>query len=55
MKQLSLMIDLSRCIGCKACIVACQNFHGLVDHEAALPNEIPFYLRVESKREGVYT
>jgi polysulfide reductase chain B len=54
MKQLSLMIDLSRCIGCKTCIVACRNFYGLVDYEAALPNEIPFYLRVESKREGVY-
>ncbi|THB65378.1 MAG: 4Fe-4S dicluster domain-containing protein [Desulfovibrio sp.] len=54
MKQLSLMIDLSRCIGCKTCIVACRNFHGLVDHAAAMPNEIPYYLRVESRMEGSY-
>lgn len=54
MKQLGLMIDLNRCIGCKTCIVACRNAHDLVDHEAAMPNEIPYYLRVESKREGTY-
>ncbi|MDO9630468.1 MAG: 4Fe-4S binding protein, partial [Humidesulfovibrio sp.] len=23
MKQLSIMVDLDRCIGCKTCIVAC--------------------------------
>ncbi len=54
MKQLSLMIDLERCIGCKTCIVACCNYHELLDYEAAMPNEIPYYLRVESKREGNY-
>ena len=54
MKQLGLMIDMARCIGCKTCIVACQNNHGLVDNESALPGEIPYYLRVEVKREGTY-
>jgi polysulfide reductase chain B len=54
MKQLSLMIDLTRCIGCKTCIVACRNFHGLVDHARAMPGEIPSYLRVESARQGTY-
>jgi polysulfide reductase chain B len=54
MKQLSLMIDLERCIGCKTCIAACRNYHELVDYEAGIPNEIPYYLRVESKREGTY-
>ncbi len=54
MKQLSMMIDLDRCIGCKTCVVACRNYHGLVDHERALPNEIPYYLRVECREEGEY-
>jgi polysulfide reductase chain B len=54
MKQLSLMIDLTRCIGCKTCIVACRNHHGLVQDETAAPGEIPYYLRVESSLEGVY-
>ena len=52
-KQLALMVDLSRCIGCKTCVVACRNFHKIVDHKA-LPNEIPYYIRVESKRTGTY-
>lgn len=54
MKQLGLMIDMDRCIGCKTCVVACRNHHGLVDHENAMPGGIPFYLRVETKEEGVY-
>ena len=54
MKQLSLMIDLARCIGCKTCIVACRNHHGLVDHATAMPDEIPYYLRVESDMQGTY-
>lgn len=53
-KQLGLMVDLNRCIGCKTCIVACRNFKGLVDHTKAMPNEIPYYIRVESKRSGIY-
>ncbi|MFW9917621.1 MAG: 4Fe-4S dicluster domain-containing protein [Candidatus Thorarchaeota archaeon] len=53
-KQLGLMIDISRCTGCKTCIVACRNFMGLLDHEKAMPNQIAYYLRVESKREGTY-
>lgn len=52
-KQLGLMIDLNRCIGCKTCVVACRNFKGLAD-PAILPNEIPYYIRVESKRSGTY-
>ena len=32
MKQMSMMIDLSRCIGCKTCIVACRNGKDLIDH-----------------------
>ncbi len=54
MKQLGLMIDMDRCIGCKTCIVACRNYHGLVDHENCMPGEIPFYIRVESSTEGAY-
>ncbi len=54
MKQLSLAIDLDRCIGCKTCVVACRNSHGIVDHENCMPGEIPYYLRVESERKGVY-
>jgi len=52
-KQLGLMIDLNRCIGCKTCVVACRNFKELVDH-SQMPNEIPYYIRVESKRTGTY-
>jgi NADPH-dependent glutamate synthase beta subunit-like oxidoreductase len=54
MKQLSLMIDLNRCIGCCTCIVACRNFHEIVDHANAMPNDMPYYLRVESRRTGQY-
>ena len=54
MKQLSLMIDLNRCIGCSTCIVACRNYHEIIDHTTAMPNEIPYYLRVESREKGKY-
>ena len=54
MKQLGLMIDMDRCIGCKTCIVACRNHHGIVDHENCMPNEIPYYIRVEKKLEGTF-
>ncbi len=54
MKQLSLMVDLNRCIGCRTCIVACRNHHEIIDHESAMPNEIPYYLRVESRSRGTF-
>lgn len=54
MKQLSIMVDLDRCIGCKTCIVACRNNKGLVDHEKAMPGEMSHYLRVESECVGTY-
>jgi len=54
MKQLSLMIDLNRCIGCSTCIVACRNYHEIIDHTRAMPNEIPYYIRVESRESGVF-
>jgi len=54
MKQLSLMIDLDRCIGCRTCIVACRNYKEIVDHATALPNEMPYYLRVESRSQGTF-
>ncbi len=54
MRQLSIMVDLDRCIGCKTCVVACRNHHGLVDHENAMPGEMPHYLRVESELTGTY-
>jgi heterodisulfide reductase subunit A len=54
MKQMSMMIDLSRCIGCKTCIVACRNGKELIDHAEALPNALPYYLRVEAKEYGAY-
>jgi len=54
MKQLSIMVDLDRCIGCKTCIVACRNHHGLVDHEKSMPGTMSHYLRVESECTGTY-
>ncbi|MBW2072307.1 MAG: FAD-dependent oxidoreductase [Deltaproteobacteria bacterium] len=54
MKQLSMMIDMNLCIGCRTCIVACRNYHEIVDHSTAMPNEMPYYLRVESRSEGSY-
>lgn len=54
MKQLSILVDLDRCIGCKTCIVACRNHHGLVDHEKSMPGTMSHYLRVESELQGVY-
>lgn len=54
MKQLSIMVDLDRCIGCKTCIVACRNHHEIIDHENDQPGAMPYYLRVESKLEGTY-
>lgn len=54
MNQLGLVIDLNRCIGCRTCIVACRNHHEIIDHTKALPNEIPYYLRVETRMKGVF-
>ncbi len=54
MKQLGLAIDLNRCIGCKTCIVACRNFHELIDPAEAVPNQMPYYLHVESCAYGTY-
>ncbi len=54
MKQLSLMIDLNRCIGCRTCIVACRNYHEIIDHKTAMPNAMPYYLRVESRIQGAF-
>lgn len=54
MFQLGLMIDMNKCIGCKTCVVACRNHHGIVDHENCMPGEIPFYIRVESSTDGTY-
>jgi NADPH-dependent glutamate synthase beta subunit-like oxidoreductase len=54
MKQLSLMVDLNRCIGCRTCIVACRNYHEIIDHKTAMPNAIPYYLRVETRSQGAF-
>lgn len=54
MKQLSIMVDLDRCIGCKTCIIACRNHHDLVKHCTAMPGEMPAYLKVERHLEGVF-
>jgi NADPH-dependent glutamate synthase beta subunit-like oxidoreductase len=54
MKQMSMMIDLKRCIGCRTCIVACRNNKEIIDHNNAMPNEIPYYLRVETREKGTF-
>jgi Fe-S-cluster-containing dehydrogenase component len=54
MRQLSIMVDLDRCIGCKTCIVACRNHYGLLDHEKSMPGTMSNYLRVETALEGTY-
>ena len=47
-------IGLSTVAACNCCIVACRNYHELVDPSEAMPNEMPYYLRVESRRTGTY-
>ena len=54
MKQLSIMADLDRCIGCKTCIVSCRNYNEIIDHTNATPNQIPYYLRVEARESGTF-
>lgn len=54
MKQMSIVIDLDRCIGCKTCIVACRNGNDLMDHAEALPNMLSNFLRVEARETGKY-
>lgn len=48
------MIDLKRCIGCKTCIVACRNHYELIDNSNAMPNELPYYLRVAKEVSGKF-
>lgn len=54
MKQLSIMVDMDRCIGCKTCVIACRNHNNLVNHHSDMPGKIPFYIRVESRLEGTF-
>ncbi|UCD88633.1 MAG: FAD-dependent oxidoreductase [Desulfobacterales bacterium] len=54
MKQVSMMIDLNRCIGCRTCVVACRNHKEIIDHNKAVPDDIPYYLRVETREKGTF-
>ena len=54
MKQMSMMIDLNRCIGCRTCVVACRNHKEIIDNNKAMPGEIPYYLRVETREKGTF-
>jgi anaerobic dimethyl sulfoxide reductase subunit B (iron-sulfur subunit) len=46
MTTLHFQIDLARCVGCKACSVACKD-------RAALPDDLD-WLRVEAREGGAY-
>jgi len=54
MKQIGMMIDLNRCIGCRTCVVACRNHHELFDHQTAETENIPYYLRVDTRVQGAF-
>jgi len=54
MKQIGMMIALNRCIGCRTCVVACRNHHELFDHQTAETENIPYYLRVDTRVQGAF-
>jgi len=50
----ALLIDITRCIGCKECVVACQVEHGLGDDAEAVTGLSSRALTALAEQDGLY-